>query len=305
MSSTPTLFDNQFLQEYFNLSHLRVIPWIRDPNGLHHPFVFEFELKFFDRTYAHNIYAWMNQWWWLSIVYSIIYVILIYYGRSLMESRERFQLRLPLILWNLGLAIFSIFGMARCLPEMVYSLSREGLQYTICDRSNIYGITGYWITIFCISKVPELIDTLFIVLRKQKLIFLHWFHHATVLVYAWYSYHDWTASGRWFVFMNYTVHAMMYSYYAARAMQYRIPKWVQITVTIFQLSQMVVGCFVNYKAYIYKEAGATCKVAYSNIFWSFVINQTVLKQVHRKRTIKVIDDQFLFLFVFLIILSLI
>ena len=64
---------------------------------------------------------------------------------------------------------------------------------------------------------------------------------------------------------------MMYSYYAARAMQYRIPKWVQITVTIFQLSQMVVGCFVNYKAYIYKEAGATCKVAYSNIFWSFVM----------------------------------
>lgn len=144
MSSTPTLFDNQFLQEYFNLSHLRVIPWIRDPNGLHHPFVFEFELKFFDRTYAHNIYAWMNQWWWLSIVYSIIYVMLIYYGRSLMESRERFQLRVPLILWNLGLAIFSIFGMVRCLPEMVYSLSREGLQYTICNRSNIYGITGYW-----------------------------------------------------------------------------------------------------------------------------------------------------------------
>lgn len=62
------------------------------------------------------------------------------------------------------------------------------------------------ITIFCISKVPELIDTLFIVLRKQKLIFLHWFHHATVLIYAWYSYHDWTASGRWFVFMNYSVH---------------------------------------------------------------------------------------------------
>jgi hypothetical protein len=44
------------------------------------------------------------------------------------------------------------------------------------------------ITIFCISKVPELIDTLFIVLRKQKLIFLHWFHHATVLIYSWYRY---------------------------------------------------------------------------------------------------------------------
>jgi elongation of very long chain fatty acids protein 6 len=64
---------------------------------------------------------------------------------------------------------------------------------------------------------------------------------------------------------------MMYSYYAFRAMQYRIPKWIQVTVTVFQLSQMVVGCFVNYKAYGYKQAGATCNVAYANIFWSFVM----------------------------------
>jgi elongation of very long chain fatty acids protein 6 len=64
---------------------------------------------------------------------------------------------------------------------------------------------------------------------------------------------------------------MMYSYYAFRAMKFRIPKWIQVTVTIFQLSQMVVGCFVNYKAYVYKQNGVTCQVAYSNIFWSFVM----------------------------------
>jgi hypothetical protein len=72
---------------------------------------------------------------------------------------------------------------------------------------------------------------------------------------------------KFFVFFS----AMMYSYYAFRALKYRIPKWVQVTVTFFQLSQMVVGCFVNYKAYVYKQAGSTCHVAYSNIFWSFVM----------------------------------
>jgi elongation of very long chain fatty acids protein 6 len=65
--------------------------------------------------------------------------------------------------------------------------------------------------------------------------------------------------------------ALMYSYYAFRAMKFYIPKWVQVTVTMFQLSQMVVGCFVNYKAYIYKQDRASCEVAYSNIFWSFVM----------------------------------
>lgn len=54
-------------------------------------------------------------------------------------------------------------------------------------------------------------------------------------------------------------------------MKFRIPKWISIIVTMFQLSQMVVGCFVNYKAYIYKQSGAPCTVAYSNIFWSFVM----------------------------------
>lgn len=144
MDTVQSLYNNRFLREYFDLSQLHVKPWVRDPNGLHHPLVFQFELKFFDRAYAHNIYQWMNQWWWLSIVYAVIYVIMIYYGRSLMASRERFELRRPLIMWNVGLAAFSIFGMARCMPEMIYSLSTEGLQYTICDRSNIHGITGYW-----------------------------------------------------------------------------------------------------------------------------------------------------------------
>jgi elongation of very long chain fatty acids protein 6 len=152
MESVQSLYKNQFIRAYFNSSELSVIPWVVDPNGLSHPLVFGFELKFFDKNYAQNIYEWMNKWWWLSIVYSIIYVILIYYGRALMESRERLEARLPLILWNLGLAIFSVFGMIRCLPEMVYSLSKEGLQYTICDRSNIHGITGYWFVKFHVLK---------------------------------------------------------------------------------------------------------------------------------------------------------
>jgi hypothetical protein len=54
-------------------------------------------------------------------------------------------------------------------------------------------------------------------------------------------------------------------------MKYRIPKWIQVTITMFQLSQMSVGCFVNYKAYIYKQNGASCHVTYSNISWSFAM----------------------------------
>eukprot|EP00122_Pirum_gemmata_P011475 Pgem_evm2s10633 len=50
------------------------------------------------------------------------------------------------------------------------------------------GPSGMWTTLFIFSKIPELFDTMFIVLRKRPLIFLHWYHHITVLAYCWHAY---------------------------------------------------------------------------------------------------------------------
>ena len=123
---------------------LRVKPWIQDIDGLYHPLVFDFERLFGNKTLANSIGDWMNQWWSSSIVLAIIYIVLVFYGQEWMKTRERFELRRPLILWNAFLALFSAFGMIRCVPEMLYNLNKEGLEYTICNGDNIYGITGFW-----------------------------------------------------------------------------------------------------------------------------------------------------------------
>lgn len=57
------------------------------------------------------------------------------------------------------------------------------------------------------------VDTVFLVLRKREVIFLHWFHHVTVLLYCWHAYHHSVAAGLWFATMNYSVHSIMYLYY--------------------------------------------------------------------------------------------
>lgn len=118
-----------------------------------------------------------------------------------------------------------------------------------------------------LSKLPELGDTIFIVLRKQPLIFLHWYHHITVLMYSWFSYTEYTASARWFVVMNYNVHSLMYTYYALRALRYSPPRFISMVITALQLSQMVVGCAINIWAHGFlQQAGhAACNISPTNI----------------------------------------
>jgi elongation of very long chain fatty acids protein 6 len=64
-----------------------------------------------------------------------------------------------------------------------------------------------------------------------------------------YAFKEYTAPARWFIVMNFTVHSFMYSYYALKAMNYRVPRFVSMAITVAQLSQMVGGCAVNLWAY--------------------------------------------------------
>lgn len=118
---------------------------------------------------------------------------------------------------------------------------------------------------FALSKLPELGDTIFVVLRKQPLIFLHWYHHITVLLYTWYAYKEYTSSARWFIVMNYCVHSLMYSYYALRAMGFFPPRFIMMLITSLQITQMVIGCLVNYWSYVYLTNNQACHITYLNI----------------------------------------
>ena len=188
-----------------------------------------------------------------------------------MKDRQKFDLRRGLVAWNFVLASFSIMGTIRVWPEFIYTIKKYGIEHSVCNNDYTHGVNGCWGWLFLLSKVPELIDTVFIIMRKQELIFLHWYHHATVLVYCWYSCQDFTASGRWFVLMNYTVHAAMYTYYGLRALRFKIPKWVNIIITTGQISQMIIGIMVNTIAYMKKSRGEPCQISDNNIKWSFLM----------------------------------
>jgi len=156
-------------------------------------------------------------------------------------------------------------------PEFFYVLRHYGFEYSMCDPSFAAGVPGFWTEMFAYSKVLEFGDTFFIVARKRPVIFLHWYHHITVLTYTWHAYKEHTAAGRWFIWMNYTVHAFMYSYYALSSLGKRFPKWVPMSVTTLQITQMVIGCIIAINAYRIKSMGGYCHQTYNNLYFSFSI----------------------------------
>lgn len=220
---------------------------------------------------AEEAILWMSENWTFSIYLSILYVVVIFGIQAYMEKRKKYDLRTSLVVWNAGLAAFSCFPAARGFSEVYYSVVNHGWKHSICNPSCYFEPVGVWGYLFVMSKAYELGDTLFIVLRKQPLIFLHWYHHITVMVYSWYTYAHYDAHGRWFCYINSSVHALMYTYYMFKALRIRVPRWINVTLTTIQTSQMAFGILVNASAYWYLRNGEECHVSYGNINLSFLM----------------------------------
>lgn len=129
---------------------------------------------------------------------------------------------------------------------------------------------NFWCFLFVVSKIVELGDTGFIVARKQKLLFLHWYHHVTVLIFGWFSSMGPLSFGRYIMAMNFFVHSLMYSYYAARILKIRVPKQLAMTITSLQILQMIVGCFVTVYAQLAVNSGRPCEITQSTLNLSIV-----------------------------------
>ena len=91
-------------------------------------YLFKFEEDFA----AVERQQWMQKNWHTSFYYIGVYMVLIFGGQRYMATRERFELRNTLALWNFFLAVFSIVGAMRTVPELVFVLKNFGLHHSCC-----------------------------------------------------------------------------------------------------------------------------------------------------------------------------
>jgi len=175
----------------------------------------------------------------IPVAFCVLYLAVIFGGRWYMKSREAYDLKILLGFWNVLLALFSITGAIYVLPPIFMNVLNKGITADMCDLTSEHA--NPWVFYFCLSKIPELLDTVFIVLRKRPLIFLHYYHHVATLWYCWDAWGVQVQNGGWFAGMNLVVHSVMYSYYAACAFGAEFSKTTRLSITTLQILQMVAG----------------------------------------------------------------
>lgn len=207
-------------------------------------------------------------YWQIPLVLTAFYAAFCYFGTKVMVNHKAVNCKSALALWNCFLCLFSFLGMWRTLPRLLSMLLTLPVADTMCvSPAETWGngSTGFWVMLFIFSKVPELVDTVFIVIRKRPLIFLHWYHHLTVLLYCWHAYATLSAAGLYFVAMNYTVHSIMYGYFCLQSLNL-CPRWFPAhLITGLQIAQMVVGTGVCALSWYHQLSGKSCHQDMGNL----------------------------------------
>jgi hypothetical protein len=172
-------------------------------------------------------------------------------GPRLMKNREAFQLREVLFVYNLLMVTLSItqfirggiygwFGTYSLYGG--YSYTCQPVDYS--DSRDGVGM-AYTAYIYFISKIIELLDTVFFVMRKKfnQITVLHLTHHAAVawLMFWGVKYYA-GGHGSFQGFVNSFVHIFVYSYYLLAALGPRVAPflWWKRYLTQLQMIQFVV-----------------------------------------------------------------
>lgn len=189
--------------------------------------------------------------YWLKTPEPMLAVVLLYLAfvviaPRIMENRPPMDLKALIVVYNFVLVVLSgymCFEFFITSFLMGYSYTCQPVDWTYSsDQLSMRMVVVNWLFFF--SKIVELMDTVFFILRKKdsQVTFLHVYHHATMIINWWMAAKYVPIGQSFFVGMvNSFIHTLMYVYYALAALG---PKWQKYLwwkryMTKLQLTQFV------------------------------------------------------------------
>ncbi|KAJ5992184.1 hypothetical protein N7451_007908 [Penicillium sp. IBT 35674x] len=181
----------------------------------------------------------------------VTYYVVIFGGREVMKKFPAFKLNTLFMIHNLILTIISGVLLVLFLEQLIPTLWNHGVFYAICDHNG--GWTQPLIVLYYLNylnKYWEFIDTVFLVLKKKPLTFLHTYHHGATALLCYTQLIGLTAVQWVPITINLLVHVVMYWYYFQSARGVRI--WWKKYITMLQILQFVIDVgFIYFASYSY------------------------------------------------------
>jgi len=214
--------------------------------------------------------------YWQVFFGMFAYLVVVFGIQESMRNRKAFDLKKAVAVHNFilcGISILMFVGITFELIRYSINISRKGnsaVEALFCDSHHqlVRGPLIGWFYIFYLSKYYEYGDTLFLVLKKKPLIFLHVYHHCTTALLVFVNL-DFEAAMQWCpIAANSFVHIPMYYYYGMSSLGYRV--WWKKYITVIQIVQFVTSLTVFSIPFGYLIQGRKCSGAISWLF-SFAI----------------------------------
>jgi len=170
-----------------------------------------------------------------------IYVTTVYALYLYKKDRNPSNVNVFVAIHNFILVVMSA---SMCLGVLyaIFELVSKGATTfdLICDEDlkMAKGPVFFWCYMFYLSKYYEFVDTIFIVLKKKELTFLHLYHHCLIVFLTWIGMNTLTTNQWVGVFLNTFVHVCMYYYYFLAAIGKTV--WWKKHLTTMQMVQFCI-----------------------------------------------------------------
>uniref|UniRef100_A0A1A9X125 Elongation of very long chain fatty acids protein n=1 Tax=Glossina brevipalpis TaxID=37001 RepID=A0A1A9X125_9MUSC len=216
-------------------------------------------------------------WFLISSPVKVVMIIIAYLllvlriGPRFMKNRKAYDLKYTLAIYNLFQIIYNshMFVTIGTQTQMIRSLMNDDCTIERGAEEQLECFGFGWM--FLINKLFDLLDTIFMVLRKKQdqVNFLHLYHHSSMVLLVWSSFKYLGIREEFGIVMtiNSGIHVVMYFYYLVAAMgpSYQKYLWWKIYITRIQIGQFLVP-----PLYMIAAIVRGCRLPSECILWIYI-----------------------------------